>query len=93
MEALSEMMKEESDPLVRAILGHFFFVFIHPYMDGNGRTARFAMNSQLVTGGYPWVVVPMESREQYMKALEKASVEEEINDFAGFVVSLIKAQN
>ena len=91
MEALSEMMMEESDALVRAILGHFFFVYIHPYMDGNGRTARFTMNSQLVTGGYPWVVVPLERREQYMKALEKASVEEEIDDFASFVLSLIQA--
>ena len=91
MEALSEMMMEEADALVRAILGHFFFVYIHPYMDGNGRTARFTMNSQLVTGGYPWVVVPLERREQYMKALEKASVEEEIDDFVGFVLSLIQA--
>lgn len=89
MEALADMMKEEPDALVRAILGHFFFVYIHPYMDGNGRTARFAMNSQLVTSGYPWVVVPLEHREQYMKALEKASVDEDISDFVEFVLSLI----
>ena len=89
MESLGNMMKEEPDALVRAILGHFFFVYIHPYMDGNGRTARFTMNSQLVTGGYPWVVVPLERREQYMKALEKASVEEDISIFAEFVLSLI----
>ena len=89
MEALESMMKEERDPLVRAILGHFFFVFIHPYMDGNGRTARFIMNSQLVTGGYPWAIVPLELREQYMKALEMASVEEDISDFAAFVIALI----
>lgn len=89
MEALADMMKEEPDALVRAILGHFFFVYIHPYMDGNGRTARLAMNSQLVTSGYPWVVVPLERREQYMKALEKASVDEDISDFVEFVLSLI----
>ena len=89
MEALADMMKEEPDALVRAILGHFFFVYIHPYMDGNGRTARFAMNSQLVTSGYPWVVVPLARRDQYMKALEKASVDEDISDFVEFVLSLI----
>ena len=89
MEALGNMMKEEPDALVRAVLGHFFFVYIHPYMDGNGRTARFVMNSQLVTGGYPWVVVPLERREQYMKALEKASVDEDISCFAEFVFSLM----
>ena len=91
MDALSEMMREEPDALVRAILGHFFFVYIHPYMDGNGRTARFTMNSQLVTGGYHWVVVPLERREQYTRALETASVEEEIEDFVNFVLSLIQA--
>lgn len=89
MTALSELMSGEPDAFVRAILGHFFFVYIHPYMDGNGRTARFIMNSQLVTGGYNWVVVPVGQREKYMAALEKASVNEEIEDFSGFIVSLM----
>lgn len=93
IETLGALMKEEESALVRAILGHFFFVYIHPYMDGNGRTARFVMNSQLVTAGYPWVVVPVERRQEYMAALEKASVEEEINDFTTFVKSLIIPHN
>ena len=91
METLGALMKEEESALVRAVLGHFFYVYIHPYMDGNGRTARFVMNSQLVTGGYPWVVVPVERRQEYMAALEKASVEEEIGDFARLVKRLIMA--
>lgn len=89
METLGALMKEEESALVRAVLGHFFYVYIHPYMDGNGRTARFVMNSQLVTGGYQWVVVPVEQRQEYMAALEKASVEEEIGDFARFVGRLM----
>lgn len=89
MTTLSALMKEEEHPFVRAVLGHFFFVYIHPYMDGNGRTARFVMNSQFVTGGYPWVVVPVERRDEYMASLEKASVEEDIEPFVKFIVSLI----
>lgn len=89
MTALSALMQEEQDAFVRAVLGHFFFVYIHPYMDGNGRTARFTMNSQLVTGGYPWVVVPLEKRDDYMAALEEASVREEIGPFVHFILSLI----
>ena len=89
MGALSDLMTEEEDALVRAVLGHFFFVYIHPYMDGNGRTARFVMNSQLVTAGYPWVVVPVERRQEYMAALEQASVEENIEGFARFIGSLV----
>ena len=58
-------------------------------MDGNGRTARFVMNSQLVTAGYPWVVIPVERREEYMAALEKASVEGDIEGFVRFVGGLM----
>ena len=89
MSALSDLMMEEESALVRAILGHFFFVYIHPYMDGNGRTARFVMNSQLVTAGYPWVVIPMERREEYMSALEQASVEGNIQKFVGLIGRLM----
>lgn len=89
MTTLSALMKEEEHAFVRAVLGHFFFVYIHPYMDGNGRTARFTMNSQLVTGGYPWVVVPVERRDEYMASLEKASVEEDIEPFVRFICSLV----
>ena len=89
MMALSKLMQEEPDAFVRAVLGHFFFVYIHPFMDGNGRTARFTMNSQLVTCGYPWIVVPVERREEYMASLEKASVEEDIVPFAHFICSLV----
>lgn len=89
MSTLSDLMTKEGNALVRAILGHFFFVYIHPYMDGNGRTARFVMNSQLVTAGYPWVVVPMNRRQEYMEALEQASVGENIEAFARFVQSLM----
>lgn len=89
MHALCDLMQHETDAIVRALLGHFFFVYIHPYMDGNGRTARFVMNVQLISGGYPWVVVPVERREEYMKALEKASVEGDISQFARFIAEFL----
>ena len=82
-----ELMEQEEDALVRAILGHFFFVYIHPYMDGNGRTARFIMNAMLVTGGYPWRIITVEERTSYMEALEKASIEGDITSFAKIILS------
>lgn len=87
--SLSELKAYQEDSFVRAVLGHFFFVYIHPYMDGNGRTARFLMNMLLCSSGYSWVVVPVERRSEYMQSLEKASIEEDIRDFAKFVVSLL----
>jgi Fic family protein len=37
MPAFFDLLKEEPEPSVRVVLGHFVFVYIHPYMDGNGR--------------------------------------------------------
>lgn len=45
---------------------------------------RFLMNSQLVTAGYPWVVIPVERREEYIAALARTRVEENIEGFVGF---------
>jgi hypothetical protein len=44
MPALMELLADEAHSGVRAVLGHFFFAFIHPYMDGNGRLSRFITN-------------------------------------------------
>lgn len=85
METLFGLLKEENDAGVRAVLGHFIFVFIHPYMDGNGRMGRFLMNAMLASGGYPWTVIRLARREQYMSALEEASVNGRIRPFAEFI--------
>jgi hypothetical protein len=93
MPVLFELLKEEPEPGVRAVLGHFIFVYIHPYMDGNGRIARFLMNVMLASGGFPWTVIPVEKRNEYMAALEKASVTQEIDNFAKFVAVLVAKGN
>lgn len=85
METYFQLLKEEDDPFVKAVLGHHLFGFIHPYMDGNGRMARFIMNLFLVTGGYKWCVVTVDTRDKYMKALEEASVNGNIESFAEFI--------
>lgn len=90
MPVLFELLKNEQHPAVRAVLGHFFFVFIHPYMDGNGRMGRFILNAMLASGGYNWTIIPVERRKEYMKALEKASVEGDISDFTQVIASLVK---
>lgn len=89
MPILFELMQEEPEASVRAVLGHFIFVFIHPYMDGNGRMGRFLMNIMLASGGYPWTVIPVESRDDYMQALEKASVEQNIEPLTTFLTRLV----
>jgi Fic family protein len=89
MPALFEMLQRESEASVKAVLGHFVFVFIHPYMDGNGRMGRFLMNVMLASGGYPWTVIPVEARDEYMHALESASVGLDIRSLARFLAYLV----
>ena len=59
-------------------------------MDGNGRTARFILNMMLVTGGYHWTVIPVEKRQEYMAALEEASIRRDITAFAKFIIGLLQ---
>jgi hypothetical protein len=90
MPALFDLLTGESEPAVRVALGHFVFVYVHPYMDGNGRMGRFLMNVMLASGGYPWTVIPVDRRNDYMRALESASVKQDIKPFAGFVAGLVQ---
>jgi Fic family protein len=89
MPMLFDLLKAEDNSGVRAVLGHFVFAYIHPYMDGNGRMARFLMNTMLASGGYPWTVIPVEERESYMSSLEKASIEGDIKPFTQFIANLV----
>ena len=90
MQTFFELLAEETSPSARVVLGHFIFVYIHPYMDGNGRIGRFLMNVMLGAGGYPWTVVPVESRGKYMAALEEASVRQNIAPFAEMLGALVR---
>ena len=92
MPALFEMLKAETEPSVRVVLGHFVFVYIHPYMDGNGRMGRFLMNVMLASGGYPWTILPLEQRDDYMGALESASVMQDIGPCAAFIGGLVEGR-
>jgi fido (protein-threonine AMPylation protein) len=89
MPTLFELLENETSAAVRAVLGHFIFVYIHPYMDGNGRMARFLMNVMLASGGFPWTVIPVEERDLYMAALESASVRGDIEPFTIFLSKLV----
>ncbi len=59
-------------PIELAAIFHHKLVFIHPFFDGNGRTARLIMNILLMKHGYPLTVILKNDRSKYYGALEDA---------------------
>lgn len=51
---------------------HKRFVFIHPFVDGNGRISRLLMNTALIQDGYMLAVIPPVLRQEYISLLERA---------------------
>ena len=90
MPTLFDLLENETQPSVRAVLGHWLFGYIHPYPDGNGRMARFVTNAMLASGGYPWTVIRVEDHDAYLAALENASVDRDIEPFARFVAEQVQ---
>lgn len=96
-EAVRDMLPEffallgaEPEPAVRVVLGHFFFVYAHPYFDGNGRVGRFLMNLMVASGGWSWTLVTVQTREAYMSALERASVHRDIVPFTRYLAARLE---
>jgi len=60
--------------IVRAAVFHHRFVWIHPFFDGNGRTARLLFNLLLISKGFPPSVILKQDRKKYYNALQKANL-------------------
>src|SRR5260221_9353071 len=90
MPALFDLLEKEPEPSVRAVLGHWFLGYLHPYPDGNGRMERFLLNVMLASGGYPWTVIRIRDRKSYLSALDRASIEMDIHPFTTFIVHRVQ---
>jgi len=68
-----------------AAYAHYKFVCIHPFVDGNGRTARLIMNLILMQNGYPPAVILNVDRKKYYRVLKQADLDkpQEFVDFIG----------
>jgi len=65
-------VENDSQPIAIAAQAHHRLVAIHPFVDGNGRTARLVMNLLLMRKGYPPTIIMRTNRRQYYSVLAQA---------------------
>jgi Fic family protein len=91
MEEFFTWLKNKSDihPVIVAADAHYKLVRIHPFVDGNGRTARLLMNLLLMQANYPITVIGNDKREDYINALEKAHMTGDLSNFYSLVINAV----
>jgi Fic family protein len=77
-------------PVERAARVHADFVKIHPFVDGNGRTARLLMNQELMKAGFPPAVLTVENRLEYYKTLDLAHVRGDYIPFFDLIARFVE---
>jgi Fic family protein len=65
-------LRKKFHPVIFCALAHKEFVFVHPFVDGNGRVSRLLMNLILLQEGYTIAVIPPDLRKDYIATLELA---------------------
>jgi len=73
--------KQDIHPVDLAAEAHYRLVTIHPFVDGNGRTARLLMNLILMCHGYPPAIIRKSERGKYLDALEKSQTGGSLDDY------------
>lgn len=78
------------NPIHKAINAHYELVTIHPFIDGNGRTARLLMNLILIQNGFAPAIIKPRNRLKYLKSLEKAQLGGSKDDYESFMLNCIE---
>lgn len=77
--------RSAAHPMLKAAELHYNIVAVHPFTDGNGRTARLMMNYALLRAGYPLAIIEVERRQEYLQSLEEANAGR-WSSFAEFII-------
>ena len=88
-EFIDELSCSDKHSILKSALAHLHFVSIHPFSDGNGRTARLLMNLILLQNGYPITVIKKEDRVEYIKAIEEYQENENEEIFCNFIAQKV----
>lgn len=86
----TNLTQKQMNPIELAAWTHAEFVRIHPFIDGNGRTARLIMNYQLLSNGFPAISINQSDRLSYFNGLEEYAVNNNLNPFADMIANLVE---
>ncbi|MGB8436101.1 MAG: Fic family protein, partial [Burkholderiales bacterium] len=84
-----ERIRALTDRLARALMTMFVVAEVHPFADGNGRTARIAMNAHLTQGSLSRIIIPTVYRDDYVLPLKALSNQ---GDPAAYIAAMTRAQ-
>lgn len=76
-------------PVDKAIEAHYRLVSIHPFVDGNGRTARLLMNLILMQDGYCPIIIRPIDRKRYLSALETRQTKDNATPYTNFMLTAL----
>jgi Fic family protein len=76
-------------PIKIASDAHLKLVTIHPFVDGNGRTARLLMNLILLQNGFPSAIIKNEDRLEYINSIEKAQLTNDCTDYYKIIIDAV----
>lgn len=93
MKELTEWLQKDSNEhsVTLSAMAHYKLVSIHPFVDGNGRTARLLMNLILLQEGYPPAIIRREDRSKYIDSIEKAQLGGSLNDFLKVIYEAVES--
>jgi Fic family protein len=81
-------LRKTKHPIEFAALAHKELVFIHPFVDGNGRVGRLLMNLILLQAGFTITIIPPAVRPEYLQTLEKAHTSD--NNFIELIARMVR---
>jgi len=91
MKEFGNWLSQSKPSAETALEAHLRLVSIHPFSDGNGRSARLLMNLILMKDGYPPMVIRPEDRPDYLDGIEEYQLHQETSDYRAFMLGRLNA--
>jgi Fic family protein len=90
MGGFAEKLDKKPDNILKAFEAHYRLVEIHPFIDGNGRTARLLMNLILMRAGYLPLIIPPIERKRYIASINSRNTKNNLLGYHEYMLKLLK---